>query len=40
LAVGEKFDPVGGLNEPILYRYEEVGGLSLIVDKALRSNWG
>jgi len=33
LATWEEFDPIGGLGEPILHGYEEVGGLPNVLDK-------
>ena len=34
LATREEFDPIGGLDEPILHGYEEVGGLPNVPDEA------
>jgi hypothetical protein len=40
LATREKLNPIGRLYEPVMYGYEEVGGLPNILDEAGRRYWG
>ena len=40
LAIEELFNPVHGLEEPVLHGDEEVGGLPNIPDKAGGRYWG